>query len=62
MFEDLCVHLWGPLLGLFLESFEVKIKHRSKLHRSRKEDAEASTFPTNPHLHVKSPGQIHWGM
>lgn len=44
----MCVHLWRPLLGLFLEIFEVKIQHKLNLHRSRKEAAKASTFPTNP--------------
>lgn len=40
-------------MGLFLEIFEVKIQHKPNLHRSRKEEAKASTFPTNlppPHL------------
>lgn len=48
MFEDLCVHLWRPLLGLSLEFLQVKIKHKPNFHRSRKGEVKASTFPTSP--------------
>lgn len=62
MFGVLCVHLWRPLSGLFLEPFKVKIKLKPHLPRSRKEEAKLLLFLPTHRLRINSPGQTHWGM